>query len=76
MKRDDFSSGEGNYGGFCALKASSWYLKSTIVQKIFEINSGFIWNSDLREKFNFYFQEFWTSIEKKIILAGRLGTSL
>ena len=33
-------------------------------------------NSKLQEKFNFLFQEFFASINKISILAGRLGTRL
>ena len=32
-----------------------------------------MWNSELPEKFSFYFQEFFTSINKIFMLAGSLG---
>ena len=35
-----------------------------------------IWNSALREKFNFNFKQFYASINKIFILGGRLGTRL
>ena len=35
-----------------------------------------MWNSALREKFYFVFQEFSASINKTFILAGRLDTKL
>ena len=50
---------------------SNWV---SIIHKIFEAN--FISNSALREKFNLFFQEFFASINKIFILAGRLGTRL
>ena len=47
----------------------SWskYLRQTLV---------FMWNSTIRKKFNFYFQEFFASIDKILILEVRLGTWL
>ena len=35
-----------------------------------------MWNSTQQEKFNFCFQEFFASIDKVFILAGRLDTRL
>ena len=35
-----------------------------------------VFSNALREKFNFYFQEFFVSIGKYFILAGGLGTGL
>ena len=35
-----------------------------------------MWNSALREKFNFFFQEFFASIDKIFILVGGLGAGL
>ena len=37
---------------------------------------GFMSNSTLWEKFNFVFYQFFASIYKMLILAGRLGTRL
>ena len=36
----------------------------------------FMWNSKIRESFNFYFQQFFTSINKFFIFTGRLSTRL
>ena len=48
----------------------------TTIHKIFETNSSFMWNSALRKKFNFYFQQFFASIAKIFILGGKLDTRL
>ena len=52
---------------FQYLRPFTKYLRLTLVS---------IWNSALREKFNFCFQQFFSSIDKIIILTGRLGTRL
>ena len=39
-------------------------------------NLVFIWNSALREKFNFYFSAVFASIDKIFILGGKIGTRL
>ena len=49
------------------LVTSGWYLELALV---------FVWNSALRDRFNFSFQEFFVTIGKIFILAGRLGAGL
>ena len=53
-------------GGWRVL-AGGWYLGLALV---------FVWNSALRDRFNFSFQEFFVTIGKIFILAGRLGAGL
>ena len=53
-------------GGYW-LVAGGWYLGLALV---------FVWNSALRDRFNFSFQEFFVTIGKIFILAGRLGAGL
>ena len=47
--------------------AAGWYLGLALV---------FVWNSALRDGFNFSFQEFFVTIGKIFILAGGLGAGL
>ena len=49
------------------LMAGGWYLGLALV---------FVWNSAPRDRFNFSFQEFFVTIGKIFILAGRLGAGL
>ena len=49
------------------LVAGGWYLGLALV---------FVWNSALRDGFNFSFQEFFVTIGKIFILAGGLGAGL
>ena len=44
--------------------------------KYMRLNLVFMWNSALREKFDFLFSRVFGSINKTFILAGRLGTRL
>ena len=53
--------------GGCWLVAGGWYLGLALV---------FVWNSALRDGFNFSFQEFFVTIRKIFILAGGLGAGL
>ena len=53
-------------GGWWLL-AAGWYLGLALV---------FVWNSALRDGFNFSFQEFFVTIGKIFILAGGLGAGL
>ena len=53
--------------GGCWLLAGGWYLGLALV---------FVWNSALRDGFNFSFQEFFVTIGKIFILAGGLGAGL
>ena len=53
-------------GGW-GLVAGGWYLGLALV---------FVWNSALRDGFNFSFQEFFVTIGKIFILAGGLGAGL
>ena len=53
--------------GGCWLVAGGWYLGLALV---------FVWNSALRDGFNFSFQEFFVTIGKIFILAGGLGAGL
>ena len=48
----------------------------TRIHKIFETNSSFIRNSEIRESFIFYFSAVFASIIRKLILGGGLGTRL
>ena len=52
---------------FTKLQPFTKYLRLTLV---------FLWNSALREKFNFCFSRVFASIDKISILAGRLGARL
>ena len=53
--------------GGCWLVAAGWYLGLALV---------FVWNSALRDGFNFSFQGFFVTIGKIFILAGGLGAGL
>ena len=53
-------------GGW-GLLAGGWYLGLALV---------FVWNSALRDGFNFSFQGFFVTIGKIFILAGGLGAGL
>ena len=53
--------------GGCWLVASGWYLGLALV---------FVWNSALRDRFNFSFREFFVTIGKIFNLAGELGAGL
>ena len=58
-----------NTVNYCDKKLQSFtkYLRLILV---------FMWNNAQREKFNFFFQEFFASFDKTFILAGGLGTRL
>ena len=49
---------------FPMLQPPTKYLRQTLV---------ILWNSPLREKFNFYFQEIFASMDKIFLLRERLG---
>ena len=55
-------------------RSAYFYLGTTTIHKIFETNSRF--HVKLRGSLISVFQEFFASIDKIVILAGRLGTRL
>ena len=58
------------------LETKKQYLQRQSQTKYCRLTLVFIRNSTLREKFNFFFQEFFASIDKNFILSRGLGTRL